>query len=338
MNQAIDSYFETPEQMKEYLSFMSKFYQYSPRNSALIHGQFRGAQAVGSFKFWQEKGFSVQKGEKGIKVLVPNKIPPKFKDENGKWKNIKYATDKQKKQIEKGELQRKVSRLYFSLGHVFDVSQTNAKASDLPEIFPNRWMEGNVENYDVIMKSLNKIGKDLEVTIGAPLDELGSAKGAFYYAVDKEGTIGHIGLNPRNSELQNVKTMIHELAHAKLHSGEKGMQMTSEEKEFQAEMVAYATASYFGIDTSEYSLKYLADWTKGKELDDKTKLLSEVRETSVGFIHVIEQELIKEREKDVQLTEKNMLLIKGEFFKTENKYVTIQELRNMVAEEKEKNC
>ena len=70
---------------------MMQFYQYSLRNTALIQGQFKGAQAVGSYKFWQEKGFQVQKGEKAIQILVPNKTQPKFKDANGKW-NVKYGS------------------------------------------------------------------------------------------------------------------------------------------------------------------------------------------------------------------------------------------------------
>src|SRR5699024_8852060 len=183
MDEAIESYFETPEQMKEYLSFMSKFYDYSPRNAALIHSQFRGANAVGSFNFWKEKGFSVNKVEKGIQVLVPNKTVPKFKDEKGKWRNVKYANEKEKKLIEKDELAKRGSKLYFGVGHVFDVSQTNATAKDLPDIFPNRWLEGDVDDYHGIMDALEKVGGNLNVTIGEPFDELGAAKGAYYYAV-----------------------------------------------------------------------------------------------------------------------------------------------------------
>lgn len=60
-------------------------------------------------------------------------------------------------------------------------------------------------------------------------------------------------------------------------------------------MTAYAVSSYFGIDTSEYSLGYLASWTQGKEMKDKTKLLKEVHETSIEFIETIESSLEKEK-------------------------------------------
>ena len=297
MDEQIASYFETPEQLGEYLAFMAKMYDYSPRNSAMIQGQFSGAVAVGSYKFWKDKGFSVNKGESGIKILVPNKAPDRFKTDDGRLKNIRNANKQEKERIEKGSLETIKGSIYFNFGHVFDVSQTNAKAADLPEIFPNRWLEGSVENYALFMNSLNQIADDLNVSVGSPLGELGSAKGAFYHSVNNEKeTRGHIGLNPRNSELQNVKTMIHELAHAKLHAGEKGLTLSSEEKEFQAEMVAYTTASYFGIETSDYSLSYLAHWTQGKELKEKERLLKEVQETSLEFVKTIEQELLNTKE------------------------------------------
>src|SRR5699024_9385897 len=73
-----------------------------------------------------------------------------------------------------------------------------------------------------------------------------------------------------------------------------------EEKEFQAEMTAYAVASYFNIDTSDYSLGYLANWTQGKELQDKAKLLEEVRAASVEFIEIMEPELMKDQAKSLE--------------------------------------
>src|SRR5699024_9828285 len=105
----------------------------------------------------------------------------------------------------------------------------------------------------------------------------------------------------RNGELQNVKTLLHELAHAKLHSSaENRMNLSSEEKEFQAEVTAYTVASYFNIDTSDYSLGYQANWTQGKELQDKAKLLEEVRTASIEFIEIMEPELMKVQKKSLE--------------------------------------
>ncbi|MDR4918885.1 ArdC-like ssDNA-binding domain-containing protein [Bacillus pseudomycoides] len=288
MEKSIEGYFRSPEDLKEHLLFMAKFYRYSPSNIALIQNQFEGSRAVGSFSFWKEKGFSVNKGEKGIQILVPNRTTAKFKDKTGTWKPVAKADEEEKKQIESKKVEVKPGRLYFSVGYVFDVSQTNVKAEDLPRIFPNRWLEGNVGDYKSLYKGMEAIAEKNGVKIIEPKQELGVAKGVSY-TLTKE-----VALNPRNSELQNVKTLLHELAHAKLHTAETHMNYSAPEKEFQAEMTAYVVSSYFGIDTSEYSLDYLANWTQGKELKDKSKLLKEVHETSVEFIETIESILDKE--------------------------------------------
>lgn len=290
MEKSVEGYFRTPGDLKEYLTFMAKFYHYSPSNISLIQSQFQGASAVGSFSFWKEKGFPVKKGEKGIKILVPNRTVAKFKDKEGTWKTVTKASEEERKQIESKSVEVIPGRLYFAVGHVFDVSQTNAKAEDLPRIFPNRWLDGSVTDYKSLYKEMEAIAEKNGVKIIQPKQELGVAKGVSY-TLTKE-----VALNPRNSELQNVKTLLHELAHAKLHTAETHMHYTAPEKEFQAEMTAYAVSSYFGIDTSEYSLGYLASWTQGKEMKDKTKLLKEVHETSIEFIETIENTLEKEKE------------------------------------------
>ncbi|MGO0658914.1 LPD25 domain-containing protein [Bacillus mycoides] len=337
MEKSVEGYFRTPEDLKEYLSFMAKFYQYSPSNISLIQSQFEGASAVGSFSFWKEKGFAVKKGEKGIQILVPNRTVAKFKDKEGTWKSVTKANEEEKKQIEFKSVEVKPGRLYFAVGHVFDVSQTNAKAEDLPRIFPNRWLEGSVTDYKSLYRGMEAIAEKNGVKIIAPKAELGVSKGVSY-TLTKE-----VALNPRNSELQNVKTLLHELAHAKLHTAETHMNYTAPEKEFQAEMTAYAVSSYFGIDTSEYSLGYLASWTQGKEMKDKTKLLKEVHETSIEFIETIENTLEKEKEKinekevegmankNEKQDEKNILLVEYlSLSKTTQELVSVTELREQV--------
>lgn len=337
MEKSIEGYFRTPGDLKDYLSFMAKFYHYSPSNISLIQSQFEGARTVGSFSFWKEKGFAVKKGEKGIQILVPNRTIAKFKDKEGTWKTVTKANEEEKKQIESKSVEVKPGRLYFAVGHVFDVSQTNAKAEDLPRIFPNRWLEGSVKDYKSLYRGMEAVAEKNGVKIIEPKQELGVAKGVSY-TLTKE-----VALNPRNSELQNVKTLLHELAHAKLHTAETHMNYTAPEKEFQAEMTAYAVSSYFGIDTSEYSLGYLASWTQGKEMKDKTKLLKEVHETSIEFIETIENKLEKEREKtkekevegmanqNEKQDEKNILLVEYmSLSNTTQELVSVAELREQV--------
>lgn len=285
-NEGIEKCFTSPEHFKELISYMSKFYNYSFRNTFLIQEQFKGALAVGSYAFWKEKGFTVNKGEKGIKILVPNRLSDYFINSKGEEVKLSKATPEEKRLIEQGEIEVRKGKLIFNQGYVFEVSQTNAKAKDLPKIFPGRWLDGEVNNYDLMYKAMENIANKIGVRIIEPKEELGAVKGVSY-PLTKE-----VALNPRNTQLQNVKTLIHELAHAKLHTMETRDNYTINEKEFQAEMSAYAVCSYFGLDTSEYSFRYIKSWTKNVELKDKERLINEVRETVKEYIEIIEETLI----------------------------------------------
>ena len=297
-NEKIDNVFSSPNDLKEYLSFMAKFHNYSYKNSILIEEQFRGAVAVGSFAFWKEKGYSVNKGEKGIKILVPTKLGDRFIAEDGTIKLISKASEKEKLLIKSGDLETLEGAIKFKQGYVFDVSQTNIPASELPKIFPNKWLEGDVKNYKAFYKSLEDVASKIGVKIIEPKSELGLVKGISYTSTRE------VALNPRNSELQNVKTLIHELAHAKLHTIETRDNYTKAEKEFQAEMVALSVSSYFGINTEEYSLRYLSEWTKNATFKDKEKLLKEVSTTVKEYVEIMEDSLNTERE----LTKENELV------------------------------
>ena len=297
-DEKIDKVFSSPNDLKEYLSFMAKFHNYSYRNSILIEEQFRGAVAVGSFAFWKEKGYSVNKGEKGIKILVPTKLGDRFIAEDGTMKLISKASEKEKQLIKSGELETLEGAIKFKQGYVFDISQTNMPSSELPKIFPNKWLEGDVKNYKAFYKSLENVASKIGVKIIEPKSELGLVKGVSYTSTRE------VALNPRNSELQNVKTLIHELAHAKLHTVETRDNYTKAEKEFQAEMVALSVSSYFGINTEEYSLRYLSEWTKNATFKDKEKLLKEVSTTVKEYVEIMEDSLNTERE----LTKENELV------------------------------
>ena len=288
-NEKLDSYFESPEHIKEYLSYMAKFYKYSIGNCSMIEKQFKGAIAVGSFKFWKDKGFTVNKGEKGIQILVPTPVK-NFYDEEGNIKSLFYATKEQKEKLKKGILKDAPTTMRYKKGYVFDVSQTSATTDDLPKLFPNKWLDGKVKDYDKMYKGLKNVAHSIEVDIIAPKTELGVAKGVSY-TMSRE-----VALNPRNSQLQNVKTLIHELAHAKLHTATTINKYTNAEKEFEAEMVAYCVSSYFGLDTSDYSLQYLNAYTKNTDIREKKKFLNEIKETSKEFIEIIEDTLSNDLE------------------------------------------
>ena len=317
-NEKLDSYFESKEDIKEYLKYMSKFYKYSIGNCCLIEEQFRGARAVGSFKFWKDNGFSVNRGEKGIQILVPTPIK-KFIDAEGKERYFCTATKEEKEKIKKGELKEAPSGITYKKGYVFDISQTNATTDDLPKLFPNKWLEGEIKDYDKFYNAMENVADKIGVKIIPPKNELGAVKGVSY-TLTKE-----VALNPRNSQLQNVKTLLHELAHAKLHTSTTNDKYTKQEKEFQAEMTAFTICSYFDIDTSEYSLKYLDHYTKNSNIREKKKLLNEIKNTSKEFIEIIEDTLTKDIEilKDIT-TDKDFECV------NEDDTKTIEDIENPV--------
>ncbi|WWU63296.1 CHC2 zinc finger domain-containing protein [Clostridium baratii] len=294
-NKGIEKSFNTLDGLKELIEYMNKFYNYSMRNTFLIQEQFKGALAVGSYAFWKEKGYKINKGEKGIGILVPIQLSDYIKTENGKAIPIKKATKEQKELIERGEIEVFEGGLTYKKGYVFDIAQTNAKVEDLPKIFPNKWIEGEVENYDLMYRAMENIANKIGVKIVEPKNELGVVKGVSY-PLTRE-----IALNPRNTQLQNVKTLIHELTHAKLHTMETRDNYTKNEKEFQAEMAAYVVCSYFGMDTEEYSFEYINSWIKNAELKDKEKLVNEVRNVSKEYIEIMEETLINDKENSLSL-------------------------------------
>lgn len=107
MTNQLSSYFITEDALKEHLAFMSIFYNYSLRNMALIQNQFMGAKAVGSFKFWQDKGVSVKKGEKGIQIFVPT--PVTYFKRDDEWIQMQFANSREKAQIKNGVLETEKS-------------------------------------------------------------------------------------------------------------------------------------------------------------------------------------------------------------------------------------
>lgn len=289
----INSYFVSSEKLQEHLNFMSNFHKYSVRNMALIDNQFSGAKAVGSFQYWKDKGVSVKKGEKGIKILVPT--PVQYFSRNNKDVQVKYATPDEKRKIASGEISTE-RKLFFKIGHVFEYTQTNAreKGLEVSELFSNYHRDGSIENDEQFMKAFGKIADKLGVELldEPPFNyEFGTAKGGYFRDLNA------IALNPRNTAAENISVMIHELAHSDLHNHERNNQrekeLTTNEKEFQAEMVAYTVSSHYGIDSESFSVPYLAGWTKNATINDKANLLNEVRQTANDFIQTIDEHFLE---------------------------------------------
>ncbi len=258
---------------KNYLDAVSKFHHYSSKNIRLLLSQNQNISMVASYKDWKEKfERQVSKGSKSLKVYVP-KIQ-KLKDDEGKVKLDPNG--------------KEMTRTYFQLGSVFDVSQTTGK--EIPK--PVYQLEGEVKNYSNIYAALTKTTK---AEIG--FTDISTGAHGFY---QPDSDI--IRIQKGMKQEQTIKTVIHEIAHSNLHNLEarKKHEYTKEEKELQAESVAYVVSNHLGIDTSSYSFGYLANWSSDKNTLDHLEIsMSIVRDEAAKIISRLDQELTQVKTKTV---------------------------------------
>ena len=288
---------------RNYLSTMSKFHNYSFNNTLLIAMQKPDATLVAGYKAWQ-KNFErhVNKGEKAIRILAP--APYKIKEERDKIDPVtqELLLDKngnpQKEEVE-------ITIPAFRAVSVFDLSQTDGKP--IPELTAKELLS-DVEGYQDMIRAVEAISP-----VPIELEEIaGDSKG--YY--DREAK--RIAVQENMSESQTLKTMIHEVAHSKLHSKEveqdEQMRKDRNTKEVEAESVAYTVCQHFGIDTSDYSFGYIAGWSSGRDTKELRSSMDTIRKTASELITGIEeqlQELQRDREVSQEQTKESILLIQN---------------------------
>ena len=272
-----------------YLRTMSKFHNYSFNNTLLIAMQKPDATLVAGYKAWQ-KNFErhVNKGEKAIRILAP--APYKIKEERDKIDPVtqELLLDKdgnpQKEEVE-------ITIPAFRAVSVFDVAQTDGKP--IPELAAKELLS-DVEGYQDMIRAVEAISP-----VPIELEEIaGDSKG--YY--DREAK--RIAVQENMSESQTLKTMIHEVAHSKLHSKEveqdEQMRKDRNTKEVEAESVAYTVCQHFGIDTSDYSFGHIAGWSSGRDTKELRASMDTIRKTASELITGIEGQLhLLELEKEV---------------------------------------
>ena len=281
LEQGIKELFES-ERFKEYLRTMSKFYNYSFNNTLLIAMQKPEATYVAGYTSWQRNfDRQVMKGEKGIKILAP--APYKAQEEREK---IDPLTQKPVIGADGNAVTETVEvlRPAFKVVSVFDVSQTDGK--ELPDIIVDE-LKGTVENYEAFFDALMQ-----ESPVPISFEDIpGGAKG-FFSPVESR-----IAIQEGMSEIQTVKTAIHEIAHAKLHAVKPDEKAAPEDKkdrhtkEVEAESVAYTVCQRYGIETSDYSFGYIAGWSSDKETKELKGSLETIRKTAAEMIDSIDAKL-----------------------------------------------
>ena len=270
----------TSERYTEYLNTMSKFHNYSFNNTLLITMQKPEATLVAGYQAWQKKfNRHVKRGEKGIQIIAPAPIREK--------QEIEKIDPVTKEPVigEDGQPETEIVEMViprFRVTTVFDVSQTEGEPIadlDVPEL------TGSVQFYDTFMQALQNISP---VPIRM-MNVEGEAKG-YYHQTEK-----YIAIKEDMSNVQTMKTGVHEVSHALLHDREvmdaEGVLKDQTTKEVEAESIAYIVCNHFGLDTSEYSFTYIASWCESRDMKALKASMDTIRKTSSEVVENIEAQM-----------------------------------------------
>lgn len=291
LEQGVKNVFNSDE-YKGFLNVMAKMPRYSLNNQLLIAMQTNGkASMCQSFTGWKEMGRFVKKGENGIKILAPSPYTIQAEQNKVDKDTGKPILDTDGEPVRET---KEVTVNAFKVVSTFDLSQTDGK--ELPSLGVNE-LVGNIESYGTLLQALKEVSP-----VPISFEDIESGAKGYYHQTDKR-----IAIQDGMSEVQTVKTVIHEMAHQKLHAviGSDVMnQQSRQSKEVEAESVAYVVCEHFGINTSDYSFKYVAGWSDGKEIPELKASLSTIRNAAADLITAIDEkltELNKEQEQKIAL-------------------------------------
>lgn len=275
--QGIKDVFES-DRYRNYLAIMSKFHSYSFRNNLLILMQKPEASYVAGYSTWQKKfNRQVRRGEKGIQIIgyAPKKVNIEQEKKNS---NGEIVTDT-KGNPEKEIVCRQIP--YFTPVYVYDISQTEGEP--LPQLINE--LDGSVAAYQDLIQAIAEVSP-----FPISFENIkGDAKGFC------DPLTQRIVIQQGMSEVQSIKTAIHEVTHADLHAPEVNLSLSDRTdrrtREVEAESVAYTVCQHYGLDTSDYSFGYVAGWSSSKELKELHNSLEIIQKQAGELINKIDNRL-----------------------------------------------
>lgn len=265
LEQGLETY-ATSDKYRELLCTMSKFHAYSAQNCLLIATQNPSASFVAGFDSWKRNFHRyVKKDSHAIMIKSPCKY--KTKDEST------------------GEEQE---RLGFKASYVFDIEDTAQIQGKPPVQIGVENLAGSVQNFSDFLLCLTTCA-DIPISY----EKIKGKANGLYTEEDHP----HIVISDSLSELQTIKTLIHEIAHSHLHSskntGKEEKKKTRDQRELEAESVAFIVCSHFGLDTSDYSFPYILSWSAER--------FREILKESMSDIQKVSSYIIEETEKAMTL-------------------------------------
>ena len=227
----------TSQEWLDAMTAAAKFHSYSLSNWMLMwmQGERRNMTITrpAGYRAWQALDRQVRKGEHGLKIFAP--MTRKDDDDN-------------------------VMVFGFRLATVFDVSQTDGEP--LPDVGMPVLLEG--EGDTTLRMACEEMIVDEGFTVSwAPLH-------------GPNGTTNHTTKEVKIEEsidpAQATKTTVHELAHVLLHADRIAALGCRGRIEVEAESVAYVVCAAAELDTSQYSVRYVAGWSEDTEDPAKAML------------------------------------------------------------------
>lgn len=233
LDEGVKNFSYSPEEFKALLEMKALMPNYSFRNIMVAKLQYPNASFIASFKRWYELGRNIKKGQRHLKIFKPN------------FKKVEIEND--------GTITEEPRLVGFITVPVFALEQTEGDPLPIDRIKIN--LEGDCPEARQIINLAEQIAAkdDCPVTYG-------DAKGAngFYSKTNHEIVVSDtLSMNHR------CKTLVHELVHSKVHRYDQ--KSSTSEKEVVAEGSAFVVCSFFGLDTSNYSFRYVKSWSKKDE-------------------------------------------------------------------------
>ncbi len=266
LQEGVKSIFES-DKYKEYLRFMSKFHTYSINNQILIYSQMPDATLIAGYDTWKKHHRYVRKGEKAIQIIAPCTYKKEVDDT--------YADGTVKKDSDGNVRKKTVELKGFKACSVFDMSQT--EGDPIPEYISD--LTDPVTDYYHYLTAIEQASP-----MPIRYDDLKGGVHGYYSPVGQE-----IVINRDMSEMQTLKTLCHEIAHARLDHGSKNDDTDKRTRECQAESTAFVVCNALGLDTSDYSFAYVAGWSSDKEVKELKASLDIIKQASSEMIEDIMQ-------------------------------------------------
>ncbi|MGW6130803.1 ArdC-like ssDNA-binding domain-containing protein [Cellulomonas sp. NPDC055163] len=237
------------------LQMAARFHDYSPSNILLIGAQRPDATRVAGIRTWNALGRRVRKGEHGIAILAPCIYRADTPDRSSTPSGDRPSDPAASARPDDGTPEAQRVLRGFRVVHTFDVSQT--EGDPLPTVEP-RELEGDAP--DQLWEHL----ADLTADAGFQL-ERGPCSGANGYT---DFTARVVRILDVVSPAQAAKTLAHELGHIRADHQHRFTEYATNQTcrgqaEVEAESIAYLVTAEAGLDSTDYSARYVASWSGG---------------------------------------------------------------------------